>query len=318
MVKIGYALSSEENNSVRLVELAEKAEKVGFDFAFVSDHFHPWVERQGESPFVWSVLGAIAKVTNKMDIGTGVTCPIIRTHPAIIAHAAATTNQLFDGRFILGIGTGENLNEHVIGEGWPPIGIRQRMLVEAIEIFELLWTGEMQSYEGVFYTVEDAKIYTMPKERPRIGIAASGPGSAEIAGKYGDSLISTSPDEEVVSAFNDNGGAGKPKYAQITVSYNKDKRKAIETAHEWWPNAGLRGQLSQELRIPAYFEAATKTVREADIESSIVCGAEKDKYLEIIKKYTDAGFDHIYIHQVGPDQESFFGFCENELFPEFK
>jgi len=318
MVQLGYAVSSEEHPPNKLVENARRAEGIGFEFALISDHFHPWVDQQGHSPFVWSVLGGIAQTTTKLQIGTGVTCPLIRTHPAIIAQAAATVAAMMPERFFLGVGTGENLNEHIVGEGWPADDIRVEMLEEAIEVIRLLWQGGVQSHYGVYYTVENARIYTLPETPPPIMIAASGKKSGELAGRIGDGLISTSPDAEIVNAFEKAGDKQRPKYGQFTVCVANDEKTAVKTAHRYWPNAALTGTLSQDLPTPKTFEAAVKMVREEDVAESIICGNDPKKHLEAIQEYIDAGFDHVYVHQVGPDQEIFFKFYQEQILPEFQ
>lgn len=318
MVKLGYALSSEEHTPNRLVENARQAEKLGFEFALISDHFHPWIDQQGHSPFVWSVLGAIAHATTNLYIGTGVTAPIIRIHPAILAQAAATVAAMMPGRFFFGIGTGENLNEHIIGEGWPAYEVRAEMFEESVEVIRLLWQGGVQSHYGNYYTVENARIYTLPDELPPIMIAAGGPESAEIAGRIGDGLINTSPDAEVVKAFEKAGGKGTPKYGQISVCVAKDEKSAVKTAHKYWPTAAFSGTLNQDLPTPATFEAAAKNVREEDIAEAIICGSDPQRHLDAIQEYRDAGYDHIYFHQIGPDQDTFFQFYQKHILPEFE
>ncbi len=318
MIRLGYALSGEEHDAPTLITHAARAEQAGFSFALVSDHYHPWINQQGESPFVWAVLGGIAQQTQTIQIGTGVTCPIIRMHPAIIAQAAATVGQLLEDRFFLGVGTGENLNEHVIGQGWPPIGIRQQMLREAIQIIRLLWEGKNTNFNGEFYTVEDARIYSLPATLPKIMVAASGPFSTILAAQVGDGFITTSPNRELVQTFEETAGTEKPKYGQITVCVAKNETDALKTAMKWWPNSAIPGQFSQEARIPAYFEQAAKLVTPDHIKKNYVLGADPKKHLEEIKKYADAGFDHIYIHQIGPDQEAFFTLYEKEILPQIK
>jgi G6PDH family F420-dependent oxidoreductase len=317
MVEIGYSLSSEEHGPNDLVHYAHLAEEAGFTFALISDHFHPWVDRQGQSPFVWSVIGAIAHATESLRLGTGVTCPTIRIHPAIIAQAAATSAAMMPGRFFLGVGTGENLNEHILGDRWPPHDERLEMLEEAIEVMRLLWQGGEQTYRGFFYTVENARIYTLPEEPIEIVYAASGPKSAEAAGRLGDGLCSTAPEKEVVQKFEEAGGAGKPKYGQFTVCYAQDEAEARRTAFEWWPNAAIKGELSQELPTPKFFEQAAKMVIEDDVAEVIVCGPDPQKHIDKINEFIDAGFDHVYVHQVGPDQEGFIEFYEGEVLPKF-
>lgn len=317
MVQIGYALSSEEHPTPDMVRYAHRAEEVGFAFISVSDHFHPWVSEQGYSPFVWTVLGAIAQVTQNIQIGTGVTCPIIRTHPAIIAHAAATTATLLPGRFFFGVGTGENLNEHVTGERWPAFDVRAEMLEEALHIIRLLWEGEESSYYGMYYTVENARLYTLPDSPPPIYISATGPKSAELAGRIGDGLINTAPDAEVAKIFDSEGEGKRPKYGQVTVCWAADEASAIKTAHKQWPNGALKGELSQELPTPTHFSQAAQNVREEDIAESIICGNDPQRHLDAIEEFRSAGYDHIYIHQVGSDQEGFFKFYQKHILPEF-
>lgn len=314
MVRLGYALSSEEHRPADLVVNARRAEEVGFEFALVSDHFHPWIDRQGQSPFVWAVLGAIAEATERIEIGTGVTCPTMRFHPAIVAQAAATAASLLPDRFFLGVGTGENLNEHILGQRWPSADIRREMLEEAIEVIRALWTGELTTHRGRWYHVEDARIYTLPDEVPPIAVAAAGPKAAELAGRVGDALVSTAPDAELVAAYRDAGGDG-PRYGMLTVCVAESEQEAKRIAHEWWPNAALEGPLGQELAQPAHFEAAAKMVTPDNVAESVVCSADVEEHLEKIQEFVDVGFDHVYVHQVGPDQEAFFELYERELLP---
>ncbi|MCA1587420.1 MAG: TIGR03557 family F420-dependent LLM class oxidoreductase [Chloroflexi bacterium] len=315
MTIFGYALSSEEHTSRDLVRHAALAEEAGFEFALISDHFHPWLDDQGHSPFVWSVLGGISRETTKLEIGTGVTAPIIRTHPAIIAHAAATTGEMFEGRFFLGVGTGENLNEHVLGDGWPIYEDRRAMLVEAIEIMRGLWDGDLFSYRGEYYTVENARLYTLPAEPVRIMVAAGGPESAELAGELGDGFIGTSPEAEVVKTFRSSGGEGKPTYGQVTLCWAKTKDEGAKTLHKIWRSAGVPGDLSYELPLPRHFEQASELVAPKKLAETMPVGPKVDRYVEVIQQYVDAGYDHVYLHQVGPDQEGFFRFWRDELQP---
>jgi len=315
MVHLGYTLSSEEFRPNDLVAHARRAEETGFTFASISDHYHPWVDAQEHSPFVWSTLGGIAQSTERLEIMTGVTCPLIRIHPAIIAQAAATVADMLPGRFILGLGTGEYLNEHVTGAQWPPISKRQEMLVEAIAIMRDLWRGAYTTHYGDHYTVENARIYTLPETLPPIFVAASGPVSGALAGKHSDGLISTAPAAEVVTAFAGAGGDTTCVYGQLTVCWGKNKDEAVETALKIWPNAGLSGQLSQELALPLYFEAATELVTPDIIQEKITCGPDPEPILQKIGEYAKAGFTHVYLHQIGPDQEGFLDFAKRELLP---
>jgi G6PDH family F420-dependent oxidoreductase len=312
VTEFGYALSAEEHEPKVLVDNARRAEEAGFTFALVSDHFHPWTDEQGQSPFVWSVIGAIAHATERLRLGTGVTCPTIRIHPAIIAQAAATTAAMMPGRFFLGVGTGENLNEHILGDPWPSPDERLDMLDEAIDVLRTLWEGGYQTFRGEYFTVEQARLYTLPESPPPIVVAAAKPNAAELAGRSGDGLVSTAPEAEVVQRYRDAGGDG-PRYAQITVSWASSQEEAVATAHRVWPNSALKGDLTQELALPLHFEQAVATVRPDDIAEAIVCGPDPEPYVEATREYVDAGFDHVYFHQVGRDQNGFFGFWEAQL-----
>jgi G6PDH family F420-dependent oxidoreductase len=300
MVRFGYALSSEEHSPRDLVRNARLAEEAGFEFALISDHFHPWIDAQGHSGFVWAVLGGIARETSRLEVGTGVTAPIIRIHPAIIAHAAATVADLFEGRFFLGIGTGENLNEHVLGDPWPPYEVRREMLVEAIDVMQGLWQGDLWSHRGEYYVVENARIYDPPKQPIRIMIAAGGPQSATLAGQLGDGLIVTSPQSEVLDEFRSSGGEGKPIYGQTTVCWARTEEEATRTLHRIWPNAGVPGDLSWELPLPQHFEQASQLVTEEMTRSSVVCGSDVDRHVAAFQPYVEAGFDEVYVANMGP------------------
>jgi coenzyme F420-dependent glucose-6-phosphate dehydrogenase len=316
MTEFGYALSSEEHGPRELVEYARKAEAIGFEFAMISDHFHPWTDAQGQSPFVWSVIGGIAQATDRLRLGTGVTCPIIRIHPAIVAHAAATAGVMMEGRFFLGVGSGENLNEHVVAEFWPAPDERLAMLEEAIEAIRLLWQGDQQTHRGEYYDIEQARLYTLPEEPVEIAVAASKPNAAELAGRLGDAFVSTAPDEEVVETFESSGGAGKPKYGQITCCWAASEEEGSRTACEIWPNAALGGELTYELPLPRHFEQATEKVTPEDIAETIPCGPDPERFLKDIREYEQAGYTHIYFHQVGYDQDGFFRFWRDKLEPK--
>jgi len=313
---IGYTLSSEENGPAALVEQAVRAERVGFSFAMISDHFHPWIDRQGDSPFVWGVLGALSQATEKLQLATGVTCPTTRIHPAIIAHAAATAAALLPGRFSLGVGSGENLNEHILGDHWPPVPRRQERLEEAIEVIRLLWEGGLKSHRGRHYTVENARLYSLPEEPPPILVAVAGDRSTDLAARVGDGLVGTAPIAESVERFRAGGGAGKPTYGQLHVCWAKSEEEAKRTALEWWPNGAVSGSHFLELPLPSHFEEAAELVSEADIAENIVCGPDPERHLAAIREYLEAGYDHVYVHQVGPDQEGFFDFYERAVLPE--
>jgi coenzyme F420-dependent glucose-6-phosphate dehydrogenase len=315
-VSIGYSLSTEEHGPRELVEYARRAEQVGFQYASISDHFHPWVEAQGNSPFAWTVIGAIANATTRLRLGTGVTCPTIRYHPAIIAQAAATATALMPGRFFLGVGTGENLNEHIVGGKWPPYEARAEMLEEAVEIIRRLWTGETVDHKGEHFTVENARLYTLPDEPPPIVVAASAPKAAELAGRIGDGVINYAADPSVLEKFDAAGGIGKPRYLQVNVCWAEDEARARKTAYEICGNVALKGELGNQLPTPTHFQEAVEMLTEDDVAKVIVCGPDPQRHLDKIREGIDAGFDNLHVYQVGPDQEGFFRFYEREILPK--
>jgi coenzyme F420-dependent glucose-6-phosphate dehydrogenase len=314
MMKVGYALSSEEHGPNDLVGLARRAEETGFDFLMISDHYHPWTDTQGHAPFVWSVLGAIARATERIPIGTGVTCPTIRFHPALVAHAAATVGAMMPGRFWLGLGTGENLNEHVLGDRWPAADERLAMLSEAIDVIRALWSGEETTHRGTYFRVEDARVYDVGDTPPPIYIAAKGDKAVELAARN-DGLISTKPDADLIKEFDSAGGRGKPKIGMVHVCYDASEDKAKKIAREWWPNSALPGELGVELALPRHFEQAAELLSEDDVCTQLTCGPDTEAHRGIIREYADAGFDHVYVHQIGPDQDGFFSFYEKEILP---
>jgi coenzyme F420-dependent glucose-6-phosphate dehydrogenase len=317
MTELGYWLSAEEHRPLDLVANARRAEELGFGFAMISDHFHPWIDAQGQSPFVWSVLGGIAATTERIAVATGVTCPLIRIHPAIVAHAAATCAAMLPGRFTLGVGTGENLNEHVLGDRWPAPDERVELLEEAIEVIRLLWEGGEQTHRGRHYTVDHARLYTLPDEPVPIAVAAAKPQAAEVAGRLGDGLVNTVPDEEIVAAYREAGGDG-PRYGQVRLCWAQDEDAAKEAVHALWRHSGLGGTLNQELPRPSDFDAAAAGVTVEQATADVPCGPDPEPVLEAIRAWERAGFDRIALHQVGPDQEGFFRFFERELQPRLR
>jgi G6PDH family F420-dependent oxidoreductase len=314
--ELGFALSSEDHPPNELVRQAVMAERAGFTFCLISDHYHPWVDAQGHSPFVWSTLGGIAQATDKIRIGTGVTCPTIRIHPAIIAQAAATVAAMFDGRFFLGVGSGENLNEHVLGDRWPLPDERLEMLEEAVEVMRLLWKGGEQTHRGKHYTVDHARVYTLPAKEIEVYVAAAQPKAAELGGRIGDGFISTSPDGDVVKAFERSGGKGKQRLGMMHCAYDTNEKRGLTRATKEWPNLALDGPLGQELARPADFEASAAMVDEEDVAKSTPCGPDPEPYLKLIAKYADAGFTHVYLHQIGDNQDEFATFAAKELMPK--
>jgi G6PDH family F420-dependent oxidoreductase len=316
MPELGFALSSEDHPPNALVEQATLAERSGFTFCLISDHYHPWVDAQGHSPFVWSTLGGIAHATEKIRVGTGVTCPTMRIHPAIVAQAAASVAAMFDGRFFLGVGSGENLNEHVLGARWPLPDERLEMLEEAVEVMRLLWRGGEQTHRGRHYTVDHARVYTLPERQVEVYVAAAQQSAAELAGRIGDGLISTSPDDEIVQSFERAGGKRKEKLGMMHCAYDTDAKSGLERATKEWPNLALKGPLGQELPTPSDFEEAAAMVDEEDIAESTPYGPDPAPYLEQIEKYDDAGFTHVYIHQIGENQREFCEWAARELLPK--
>ena len=314
-VEIGYTLSSEERQPEDLVRLAQRAESAGFGYALISDHFHPWSDAQGSAPFVWAVLGGIAATTHRLRVGTAVTCPIMRIHPAIIAQASATIGCMMPDRFFLGVGSGESLNEHVVGQTWPPPDMRQDMLEEAVQVLRLLHSGGEKSHYGRFFNVHDARIYNLPEQPVPIYVAAAGTSAAKLAARVGDGLICSAPSAESAKAFDAGGGAGKPRIGQLTVCWAKSEEEAVRTALRFWAVSGLEGHFKNELPRVAYLEQAAKHVTAGAIKKEIVCGPDPKRHLDGIAKFVKAGFDHVYVHQVGPDQDGFMAFYEREILP---
>lgn len=315
MTRYGMTLGGEEHPGSRLVEMATMAEEAGFDFVSLSDHYHPWINAQGHSPFVWTVLGAVAATTDRIDVGVGVTCPTVRIHPAVLAQATATVAELLPGRFIWGVGTGEALNEHILGDRWPPFDVRIAMLEEAVAVVRELWRGESVTHRGDFYTVEDATILEQPMQPIPIIVSAFGPQAAEAAARFGDGLWTTGAAPDVVEVYRKNGGEG-PVWSQLTLCWAADRDEAIDTAHRQWPNSLIPGQLSQDLPTPRHFEQAAQMVRRGDVAEKIPCGPDPAPVLDMIGEMIDAGVDHVYLHQIGSDQEGFVEFWHKELRPE--
>lgn len=315
MTKLGLTLSSEEHPPNHLVEMAVAAEETGFDFVSVSDHYHPWISEQGHSPFVWSVLGAIAASTDEIEVGVGVSCPIMRIHPAIYAQAVATTAVLLDGRLTWGVGSGEALNEHILGDPWPTADVRLEMLEEALEVIRLLWRGDSVTHRGKHFTVEDARIFDLPSDLPPIVVSAFAKTSAELAASSGDGLWTTGVKTDVIDAYRNAGGSG-PIWSQLSLCWDEDRDKALERAHRMWPNTALPGQLAQDLRTVEHMEQATSLVAPEDLEGSMPIGPDPEPLVSSIKEAEDAGIDYIYLHQIGNPLRGFLDFWVDEIEPE--
>jgi G6PDH family F420-dependent oxidoreductase len=321
-VKIGYFLSCEEYTPAQLIDQARWAAEAGFESLWISDHFHPWNDEQGESPFVWSMIGAVSQVCD-LPITTAVTCPTIRVHPAIVAQAAATSAVLTSGQFILGVGSGEALNEHVVGARWPDVAVRLDMLEEAVEVLRALWAGDFVDHHGRHYTVENARLYTLPDAPPPVYVSGFGPRAAALAGRIGDGFITTSPDKEMISRFRDEGGGDKPVQAGYKVCWGSDDDTCIDTAHRLWSNSGLPGELSQILPSPRHYEQASRLVTRESTASSIAFGADIDRHVEAFRPYADAGIDTIHISQMGGGEnatsaQGFFEFYRDEVLPRLR
>jgi G6PDH family F420-dependent oxidoreductase len=315
MTELGFTLMCEEHGPKPLVRYATMAEQAGFDFAAISDHFHPWLDSQGNSPFTWSLLGAIAERTERLGLMTMVTCPFLRYHPAIVAQAAATVAILSDDRFVLGLGAGENLNEHVVGEGWPSPPICHEMLEESVVIIRQLWEGGEHSFHGRYLALEQARLYTLPARPPEIAIAAGGSQAARLAADAGDALITVEPSSDLVGEYQQAGGTGS-RYGQVALCWAKTEDEAVEVALEQQRYAVPGWKVMAELPVPASFDAATRTVREEDITRVVACGPDPERHVEAIRRFTEAGYDRVAVLQVGPDQEGFLSFFQEELRPK--
>ncbi|HEU5474962.1 MAG TPA: TIGR03557 family F420-dependent LLM class oxidoreductase [Actinophytocola sp.] len=313
-MRYGYFLSCEEFGPRELVRQAKLAEQAGFEALWISDHFHPWNDAQGNSPFVWSVIGALSEAT-RLPVTTAVTCPTVRIHPAVIAQAAATAAVQHEGRFVLGVGSGEALNEHIFGDAWPPAGIRLDMLEEAVEVIRVLQRGKEITHHGRYYTVQNARIYTVPERPVPIYVSGFGPKAARLAGRIGDGFVCTSPDADLVRMFREAGGGDKPAQAGFKVCHARTADDGLATAHRLWPNMMLPGELSQVLPTPRHFEQASRLVARDGMAGALPCGPDPKSYLDTMREYVDAGFDEVYVNQIGPDQDEFFRFWEREIRP---
>jgi G6PDH family F420-dependent oxidoreductase len=316
MTLIGYTMMCEHAGPKQLVRDVTLAEEAGFDFAVISDHSSPWLDSQGHSPYAWSVLGAAAQATHRIPLMTYVTCPIRRYHPAVVAQKAATMQLLSDGRFTLGLGAGENLNEHIVGGQWPIAGLRHEMLEEAVQIIRALWAGGTVTHRGKHFDVESAKVWDLPDTAPPIGIAVSGPESCRLAGEHADVMIAVEPRAELGEMFDDAGGTGKPRVGQIALSYDPDPQIAVKRAMDQFRWFTGNWRVNAELPVPASFDAASKTVREEDVSAQMPCGPDVERHVAGIRDFEAAGFTHIALVQVGGDtQEQFITWAATELLP---
>jgi G6PDH family F420-dependent oxidoreductase len=312
-MRIGYFLSCEEFAPRDLLDQARRAEQAGFHALWISDHYHPWNDEQGHSPFVWSVIGALSEATS-LPVTTAVTCPTVRIHPAIVAQAAATSAVMLAGRFNLGVGSGEALNEHILGDRWPEAEVRLEMLEEAVEVMRTLWQGGQRSHHGRHYTVENARIYDLPEQPPPVLVSGFGPKATRLAARIADGYCTTSPDRDAIELYRSEGGRG-PVHAGTKVCFMADEDEARATVMRLWPNEALPGELAQILPTPAHFEQACELVRPDDLVTPV--GPDLDRHAESLRQYADAGVDELFVQQIGPEQDAFFSDWASEILPRF-
>jgi G6PDH family F420-dependent oxidoreductase len=315
----GYTMMCEQSSPKALVSDLVRAEEVGFDFSVISDHYSPWLDSQGHAPYAWAVLGAAAQATERIGLMTYVTCPTRRYHPAVVAQKAATVALLSDGRFTLGLGAGENLNEHVVGGGWPPVDTRHEMLAEAVEIISALFGGGYVTYRGRHFEVDSAKVWDLPETAPRIGIAVSGAQSVELAAAHAEVMIATEPEASLVSSFDEKAGPGKDKVGQIPICFDTDRDAAVARAHDQFRWFGSGWKVNAELPGTAGFAGATQFVRPEDVAGSIPCGSDVEEFVTAIRAFDDAGFTHVALVQIGGDhQKPFLDWAQTELLPALR
>ncbi|MBV9603686.1 MAG: LLM class F420-dependent oxidoreductase [Solirubrobacterales bacterium] len=322
MTKFGYTMMCEQSRPDRLVRDVQNAEAAGFDFSVISDHYQPWLASQGHSGYAWAILGAAAQATERIPLMTYVTCPTLRYHPAVVAQKAATVQILSGNRFRLGLGAGENLNEHVVGAGWPSVGARHEMLSEAVEVIAALFDadpGETVNFRGDYYDVESARLWDLPDQRVPIGIAVSGPDSCRLAGEKADLMIAVEPEAELGELFDRAGGGGKSRVGQVAIAYGNDKDAAIKRAHDQFRWFGLGWKVNADLPNPDSFEAATQFVTPDQVADALSCGPDVGAHVEAVKAFVDAGFDEVAVVQIGGDQQDeFMPWAEKELLPALR
>jgi G6PDH family F420-dependent oxidoreductase len=315
MTRYGYFLASEEHSPAELVRQARLAEQAGFEALWISDHFHPWLDEQGQSGFVWSMVGAISQVTS-LPITTAVTCPLIRQHPAIVAQATATSALLTGGRFTLGVGTGEALNEHILGTRWPAAQERLEMLEEAVHLIRELLSGRLITHSGEHYTLETARLYSVPDAPPPIFMSGFGEKAVKLAGRLADGYLSVQPNADFVRLYRESGGEDRPVQGGLKACWGQDAGQARKTMHRLWPNDEIPGEAAQLLALPRHFRQVSDLISEEMITAP--CGPDLAAHIDAITAYTDAGFDEVYISQVGPEQEGFFEFYAEQVLPRLR
>jgi G6PDH family F420-dependent oxidoreductase len=317
-MRIGYFLSSEEWGPVDLTRQAVKAQEAGFEGLWISDHYHPWNDEQGHSPFVWTTIGAISQAAPEMHVTTAVTCPTIRIHPAVIAQAAATAAVITEGKFTLGVGTGEALNEHIFGDRWPGADERLEMLEEAVDVIRTLWQGGVHDHRGRHYRVDHCRVYDLPDSPPKIVVSGFGDKAVSLAAKIGDGFCTVGPDADAVRKFREESSDGKVVQGGLKVCWGEDAAEARKTVHRLWANEGLPGELAQILPTPAHFEQASELVTEELATADVPCGPDVDAHVEAIEAYREAGFDELYVNQIGPDQDAFFSAYKEHVLPRVR
>lgn len=311
MTNFGYTLMTEQSGPKDLVRWAVGAEQAGFDFEVSSDHFSPWLTEQGHAPYAWAVLGAVAQATEQVELMTYVTCPTMRYHPAVVAQKAATLQLLADGRFTLGLGSGESLNEHVVGDGWPGVDTRQEMLREAIEVIRKLHSGDLVTHHGEYFDVDSARIWDLPDLTVPIAVAVSGDASIERLAPLADHMIAVEPSPDLVSQWNRTDGAPRVgadarAVGQIPICWDPDEATAVKRAHEQFRWFGGGWSVNADLPTPKGFAGATQFVRPEDVSSSIPCGPDLDKIVEAVRAWWEAGFTDVALVQVGGDAQERF------------
>jgi G6PDH family F420-dependent oxidoreductase len=316
MTRYGYFLASEDHGPRALAEQARMAEQAGFEALWISDHYHPWLDTQGHSPFVWTTIGALAQASS-LPVQTAVTCPTVRIHPAVLAQAAATSGVLHEGRFRLGVGSGEALNEHILGTAWPRAAVRLEMLEEAVGIIRRLLTGERVSHRGRYYTVENARLYTVPDEPVPIDVSAYGPASADVAARIGDGFVTMGPEGGLLRRYRDHGGGARRTSCGTKVCYDTDRDRAVRTVHPRWPTMLLPGELAAQLPEPAHFAQATQLITEDHVRSGpFALGADPDEHVRALTACAEAGFDYVYVNQIGEDMRGFFDLYRTKVLPQ--
>jgi G6PDH family F420-dependent oxidoreductase len=316
-MRIGYLLSCEEFRPAELLDQARRAEAAGFDALWISDHFHPWLDVQGNSSFVWSMIGALSQAC-RLPVTTAVTCPIIRIHPAIVAQAAATSAILHEGRFVLGVGTGEALNEHILGDPWPPPAVRLEMLEEAVAVMRELWTGRTVRHRGTYYTVDHARLFTLPQSPPAVYVSGYGPVAIDLAARIGDGLVSTKPDATAVRRFREHGGDGKPAAAGFKVCYADSPEEGARLAHERWSVESAPGDLGQMLPYPEHFEELAPLVPQEATRQMYTAGPDPEAHLARLDRFRQAGYDELYVSNIGPHWPEFFDLYATRILPRFR